>query len=329
MGIVSKEVHSGFTIIEVMLFLAISGFMMLGVFVGTGSSIANQRYKDAVQDAADALKKAYSFVSDTQIELRDDSSGSCKYLTNNGDGQGAASVEGESESGRGRTSCAVYGAVVVIDKDTIQTTTLIGKDYYDVLQTKESNKNNSDWEEIYNKINDSSTQDIEILAYLRANNVAKQCDANGNNCRAAVAGISSTRKLKWEANFKKPNDASSIHNRDLALTLLIYGSPRDGSIHTLSMNDVIKDSSYKKIDYRNISPNANIGEYGVNKLLLGNNFKQQDVYFCIDSGGAGTYANHNRIVHIVKDAQSQSGIILENFDDDIADESGNPISCDR
>ena len=69
--------QKGFTIIEVMLFLALSGFLLAGILAGTGSSIANQRYKDAVQDAADALRSAFSFVADTQIETRDNQHGAC------------------------------------------------------------------------------------------------------------------------------------------------------------------------------------------------------------------------------------------------------------
>ena len=320
MGIVSKEVHSGFTIIEVMLFLALSGFMLLGIFVGTNSSIANQRYKDAVQDAADALKKAYSFVADTQIEEREGAASSCNWLTDS-----ASQVDiNSSESGRGRTSCAVYGAVVTIRHDLIQTTTLIGLDYYDMLLSVDQNgKGNSDYE----GINSLDTSDIDLLGILQANNIAKHCDSSGNNCTTAVAGNSSTQKLRWEARFKKPNDASGS-NRDLELTLLIYRSPRDGSIHTLSMDGVIENNN-AWVDYRNLGTNASPSSHGVYRYIKDKKFQQKDVYFCIDSGGAGTYANHNRIVHIIKNAQSQSGIILENLDDDITDNAGNSVSCDE
>ena len=114
MGIVSEEKRSGFTIIEVMLFLALSGFLLVGILMGTGSSIANQRYKDAVQDAVDALRNAYSFVSDTQVQLRDSGSGVCGGLTSTQ--YDSSNIRQAYNSGRGRTQCVVYGAVVSLQK---------------------------------------------------------------------------------------------------------------------------------------------------------------------------------------------------------------------
>ena len=60
----------GFTIIEVMLFLALTGLLLVGILGGLGGNIARQRYNDAVQDLANILRDQYSFVSDTQISIR-------------------------------------------------------------------------------------------------------------------------------------------------------------------------------------------------------------------------------------------------------------------
>lgn len=53
---------AGFTIIEVMLFLAVSGLMMVGLMVGTGAAIQGQQYRDAVQSYANFLRDQYSRV---------------------------------------------------------------------------------------------------------------------------------------------------------------------------------------------------------------------------------------------------------------------------
>lgn len=52
----------GFTIIEVVLFLAISGLMVVGLLVGTSAAMRGQQYKDAVQSYANFLRDQYSRV---------------------------------------------------------------------------------------------------------------------------------------------------------------------------------------------------------------------------------------------------------------------------
>lgn len=51
---------AGFTIIETMLFLGITGLLILGVLVGTNGSITNQRYRDSVTSLQAILQEQYS-----------------------------------------------------------------------------------------------------------------------------------------------------------------------------------------------------------------------------------------------------------------------------
>ncbi len=323
MGIVLDEKRSGFTIIEVMLFLALSGLLMVGVLVGTNSSIANQRYKDAVEDAVSALRSAFSFVSDTQIAQRDSSEGCDRLVTLTG-------KISDSELGRGRTSCAVYGAVVSINANEVQTTTLIGKDFYDVLHdTDHAGVSEDD----YNTILNSSSSDISVLRALSANNVVQHCDESGSNCSVEVAGSVKTYTLKWGTVFKQRNSLDKPgENLDLHMTLLIYRSPASGSIRTLIMDDVPRLNG-EPIDYTesNIIENQQPKDVGVYRFLYEGSdaFSQKDAYFCVDTNGLESLSTHDRIIRIAKNAHSQSGIILENMDDDIVDPEGNPVSCDR
>lgn len=58
--------RSGFTLIEVAIFLAITGALFVGVAVGTSNSVYQQRFTDSVQNFAEFLRSVYSEVSNPQ-----------------------------------------------------------------------------------------------------------------------------------------------------------------------------------------------------------------------------------------------------------------------
>ncbi len=319
-----KEKQFGFTIVEVMLFLALSGFLLVGLLIGTGASIANQRYNDAVQDAADALRSAYSFVANTSINQRDKDTGACGSLT-------TAQLDNHSymladfNNGRGRTSCAVYGAVVTLNRSSIQTTTFIGEDYYDAI-----NKDGASAD-----LSDDSKSDLEIFKLLNANNLAASCEAaNPDNCTISPAGTSMDRKLKWDVAFHSPRDDGGNNTEDYMGTLLIYRAPRGGAIRTYVMDDIIKKDD-KPVDYSKLDDVRNpsyLDNYGIYSVLDSGKFEQKDVYLCVSSEGSLSFSNHRRILHIQRNASSQSGVILENMDEDVIDNNSNDgakVLCDN
>lgn len=57
-----SQSKQGFTVIEVMLFLALSGMLLIGVLSGVYASIATQRYNDSVRSFAEFLRQTYSEV---------------------------------------------------------------------------------------------------------------------------------------------------------------------------------------------------------------------------------------------------------------------------
>ena len=69
---------SGFTLIEVTLFLALSSSIMLGIILATNLSVARQRYGDSVNDFADFLRGIYSKVIDVEHD-RDGNTGEAIY----------------------------------------------------------------------------------------------------------------------------------------------------------------------------------------------------------------------------------------------------------
>lgn len=63
---VRTSYSSGFTVIEVMLFLAVSGLMILGMFVGISGSINRQRYDDAVFSFQDYMQGQFNLVDNVR-----------------------------------------------------------------------------------------------------------------------------------------------------------------------------------------------------------------------------------------------------------------------
>lgn len=65
-----RKMRSGFTFIEVSLFLAITGLVFVGIAVGTQNSIFWQRYNDSVQSFAEFLRSEYSRVANVQLNAK-------------------------------------------------------------------------------------------------------------------------------------------------------------------------------------------------------------------------------------------------------------------
>lgn len=100
----------GFTIIETMLFLAISGILMVSVLVGTGASINIQRYRDSVTSLQSTLQNQFSEVA--SVSNSRDSNWSCDSSTGV-----ITKIESGSGENRGQTDCVVLGRIILPSSD--------------------------------------------------------------------------------------------------------------------------------------------------------------------------------------------------------------------
>lgn len=87
----NREQKLGFTIIEVMLVLAISGLMLIGVLGGTFDSIQTQRYNDSLNGFAESLRKIYNEVLNPRSSMAE---------------------------GGGASNKAIYGKIIIFKGDT-------------------------------------------------------------------------------------------------------------------------------------------------------------------------------------------------------------------
>lgn len=96
---------SGFTVIEVMLFLAVSGLMILGMFVGIGGSINRQRYEDAVYSFQDYMQGQYNIVDNVRNNRSE-------YICQSGAIVQASATATDLEKARGASNCIIAGQLV-------------------------------------------------------------------------------------------------------------------------------------------------------------------------------------------------------------------------
>ncbi len=99
---------SGFTIIETVLFLSVTGLLVLGVLIGTGAAINNQRYRDATESFKSILQEQYSAVE--SVRNGRENTWGC---------DGAAQTVEDGRTIRGQSDCIIVGRYIKINADTI------------------------------------------------------------------------------------------------------------------------------------------------------------------------------------------------------------------
>lgn len=94
--------HNGFTIIELMLVLAISGAMVTAILVGSSTAINQQRYRDSVNSLKSFIQNQYDQVSNT-LNDREGAEG----CTIN------ATIDATPQA-RGTSDCMIMGRLVTV-----------------------------------------------------------------------------------------------------------------------------------------------------------------------------------------------------------------------
>lgn len=296
---------SGFTIIEVMLTLAISGMVLVGALLGVSSTISRQRYRDTVEDIASTLRTQYDLVSRVQIEKRtSEDENACKTIS------GDVFNDTPEASDRGRTNCNVYGVAVALGLPgdggvlgkRIQVTNLIGKDLGAYRRDLEQAGKDPDTEL-------RGKGELALLKELKVTNLYRE-----NDGRCKTTNILTNETFKWDASLE-----TVTKNQPAKVLLMIVRSPRDGTIHTYVWNYSGTDN--ESMDYTgDLSTACNGVQDGkskptINKGLAGDNFKIEDVKLCIKSEDAIATYGRRRMLKIAADGHNSSAVALMNMDD--------------
>jgi prepilin-type N-terminal cleavage/methylation domain-containing protein len=108
----------GFTIIETMLVLAITGVLIATLLVGVGSSINAQRYKDSVSSLTSLLQDQYSMADNVTNDHPTNENETC--------GAGAIATPNAAGVAPGESDCVLMGRYLSIVNDTISQTSVLG-----------------------------------------------------------------------------------------------------------------------------------------------------------------------------------------------------------
>lgn len=99
--------HSGFTIIEVMLFLAITGLLVAGIMIGASRNIENQRYRDTVEQVRNTIQGEFDRV----YSLTNSNAGE------HGNENPCIESGAENFRPRGTTDCLYVGRIIQVTGD--------------------------------------------------------------------------------------------------------------------------------------------------------------------------------------------------------------------
>lgn len=139
----------GFTIIETVLFLAISGLLILTIVGGAGVSINIQRYRDGVESLKSKIQDQYAYV--TNVENSRSSDQLC--------GANAKPVYDANGEIRGQSKCMITGKYMRISDTNVATYTVLAYETSDVIPNGASDidilKNNYNY-------NTSATPDDDV-----------------------------------------------------------------------------------------------------------------------------------------------------------------------
>ena len=316
----NQETQTGFTIIEVMLTLAITGAVFVGALLGVSSTIARQRYKDVVDNTYELIRSQYNLVNRVSIEQRDKDD-VCNGITT------VSGTHSIANKGRGRSVCNVYGVAVTLGLDdgkVVQTTSIIG---WDLAAYKKhiSEGKPIDFDpdaEIAGK------SDIELLGLLSATNVYE--NASHSNC--SVADLLTNEELHYGARLQ----TTETGNKPIKATILIIRSPRDGSVHTY-IYDYSTIDSKAATDYSKLRSDisckdsvkgsggaSTVGVYIHDEIINHpENFKANtDLNICIESQDMLATIGKRRMIRIAADGHNSSAVELVDMDSQVKKADG-------
>lgn len=152
--------NAGFTIVETMLFLGITGLLVMGVLVGTGTSINVQRYRDSVTSLKSYLQQQYSKTANVS---NDSLSNSCNGVSGQPRGQSNCVILGKLITTNNGSELSTRSVIGTIPTGSLETDDLEALKRYNITFSPQTGENYTiDWGSSLNKTNGSDI-DFSVL----------------------------------------------------------------------------------------------------------------------------------------------------------------------
>lgn len=232
-------VERGFTVIELMLFLAISGLLFAALMIGVGANINQQRYRNDVADFKALLQNQYAEVLTPQ-----NARGSGTSCGDAGSGKPVISQNAATSiNNRAATECIILGKSITIDNGlTITISNLVGFESNAAMDSMNDSDNEVDVLKAFNPINSIIDQQVVNLdETLKLKSVRSALSATILVARSPVSGL---LKVYWGSGVISPvNVLSNVLTSPLEICV---GNSADASsipVQIVTLNPTIASAS--------------------------------------------------------------------------------------
>ncbi len=114
----TKTRRGGFTVIEVMLFLAITGALSVAILIGSGAALGQSRYRDSVNSFKGLIQEQYGQIAN--VVSSDEEKPTC---IQNGS---TLDFSDDPEQARGTSDCVIMGRFLLVEPTKVTTYNVIG-----------------------------------------------------------------------------------------------------------------------------------------------------------------------------------------------------------
>ena len=249
-----KNVKSGFTLLEVILVIAIATLLFMSVVMGIGGRIATGRYETAANEIVDYFRDVYTATLNTE-NARAETEGKRDYCTlysatkytpvdqltseasqserllalSNGKAfvNGKDDLDAKENYEPGRTDCAIYGKAMYFgDGNTVHIFDVVGNVITNVKEKDNDNNYISDLKRLEN------VDILEQLEYARADIFAampEDPELDNSTCKLSAAGGHTVYEPNWGTLFKTANFEKGD---DFVGMVMVVRSPVSGNVQT-------------------------------------------------------------------------------------------------
>lgn len=245
----AANTNSGFTIIELILFLALTGLFMIIALAGVGGRSGRVQFTDSMRSLSSYLQRQYSDTLNG-VNLREGNG--CTY------GAGAYSINLSGSHNVGQSNCSIMGKVVVFSAGSVTADVYVIVGRF-LSQTVDSGTPN---------YLDPTKSDAQLIA-----------DAQPVVLRGS--DFSDAYDLEWQTEFV---DLSGAEYNAIAFVR----SPRSSNIYPVTFRANWSSESTPALDISNLAAPASYCFLGANgqdaEIIVGGNNRSDGIELAFDTG---------------------------------------------